>query len=115
MKKRILLYLTQILLFVLSAEAYDFNRRHFSVEQGLSSMSVLSLMQDSDGYVWAGSVDGLNRIMNNSIKVWGAGDNGTSQLSGNLIEHLDQTDDGTLWIHTNYGLDCFDTDINKIV
>lgn len=114
MKKLILQFMCFATAVLATHATEEFNRRNFNVSHGLSNMSVLSLMQDSDGYVWASSVDGLNRLMNNSIKVWGAGDNGISELSGNLIEHIDQSDDGTLWIHTNYGLDRFTPKISRI-
>lgn len=114
MKTRIFAVLTFVLFVTGICSATQFNKRNFSVEHGLSSMFVLSLMQDSDGYLWAATVDGLNQIRNSSIKVYGAGDNGTSQLSGNLIEQVDQTDNGILWVHTNYGLDRFDTRKNRI-
>ncbi len=114
MKTRIFTTLAFMLFLTTLNAANEFNKRNFTVEHGLSSMFVLSLMQDNDGYMWAATVDGLNQIRNRSIKIYGAGNNCTSQLSGNLIEQVDQTTDGIMWIHTNYGIDRFDTHKNRI-
>ena len=114
MKTRIFTTLAFMLFLTTLNAANEFNKRNFTVEHGLSSMFVLSLMQDNDGYMWAATVDGLNQIRNRSIKIYGAGNNCTSQLSGNLIEQVDQTTDGIMWVHTNYGIDRFDTHKNRI-
>ena len=100
MKTRIFTTLAFMLFLTTLNAANEFNKRNFTVEHGLSSMFVLSLMQDNDGYMWAATVDGLNQIRNRSIKIYGAGNNCTSQLSGNLIEQVDQTTDGIMWVHT---------------
>ncbi len=35
--------------------------QQIGVEQGLSNSSALHIMQDSRGYIWIGTLDGLNR------------------------------------------------------
>ena len=47
-----------------SASIYPSGRtafRSYGVEKGLGNLSVLSLMQDREGYLWAGTEDGLYR------------------------------------------------------
>ncbi|OQY32977.1 MAG: hypothetical protein B6241_09470 [Spirochaetaceae bacterium 4572_59] len=46
-------------LSILTAE--DFHLSHLSMEDGLSSNSVYCITQDSYGYIWFGSLSGLNR------------------------------------------------------
>lgn len=107
-------FLLAICLTWLPFTAFALNRRHITVKDGLSNMSILSLMQDSDGYIWAGSCDGVNRIENKKIQTYGAGNNNTDEFSGNLIESIRQDSSGVMWIHTNYGLDRFNHSANTV-
>jgi len=48
---------------------------HLSVDQGLSHSSVLSLLQDTQGFMWIGTEDGLNKydgysFIVKSLKQW---------------------------------------------
>lgn len=89
--------------------SFSDNLRVFDCHKGLSSMFVLSLFQDHNGYMWAGTYDGLNMLSGSYVKAFGAGHNGKNQLSGNLIEQIHEESNGLLWVHTNLGLDRFDT------
>lgn len=71
-----------------------------SHREGFSNCSILSLAQDADGYVWAGSCDGLN--------LWDGHYARNFRLSGNLVQEIVATYDGYLWVRTNYGVDRVD-------
>ncbi len=72
--------------------AFPQNIRRITHRDGLSNSSILSLAQDADGYIWAGSCDGLNLWDGNSARHF--------RLSGNLIQEIVATDDGYLWVRT---------------
>lgn len=76
------------------------NMVRISTREGLSNSSILSVAQDADGYIWAGSCEGLNLWDGKQIRNY--------KLSGNLIHAIIPTRDGMLWVHTNYGFDRFD-------
>ncbi|MEG1897973.1 MAG: two-component regulator propeller domain-containing protein, partial [Mucinivorans sp.] len=81
--------------------SYGQNISQISNKEGLSNSSIISLSQDSNGFIWVGTCDGLN--------LWDGANVRHYTLSGNLIQEIIATDDGYLWIRTNYGLDRFDT------
>lgn len=71
-----------------------------SSREGMSNSSILSVAQDADGYIWAGSCEGLN--------LWDGKQVRNYKLSGNLIHEIIPTRDGMFWVRTNYGFDLFD-------
>ena len=83
------------------------NIRRISSREGISNNSVLSLGQDSDGAVWFGSCDGLDRWDGITAENYPGKWSGMQELSGNLIEEIVPTSDSLFWIRTNYGLDLF--------
>jgi ligand-binding sensor domain-containing protein len=45
-----------------SAQAQQLSMRQFNVADGLAHDQVMSLLQDSRGYLWAGTFEGLSRF-----------------------------------------------------
>lgn len=86
---------------------YAYNLRQITNRDGLSNSAILSIGQDRDGIMWFGSCDGLNIYNGVDINLYNPIDVDKA-LSGNLIEHIIRSNDGTLWIHTNYGLNKLD-------
>jgi ligand-binding sensor domain-containing protein len=39
----------------------SFNFEHMGTHEGLSQINVLTIFQDSRGFMWVGTTDGLNR------------------------------------------------------
>ncbi|MBN2523394.1 MAG: response regulator [Bacteroidales bacterium] len=57
-------FATQILLLfaiTLCAQEYPIRFKHFSSEEGLSQSWVKCILQDSSGFIWIGTADGLNK------------------------------------------------------
>ncbi len=85
---------------------------HLSLEQGLSQSSVLCIIQDSQGLIWFGTQDGLNKYDGYEITVYKPKPNDPTSLSHNLIWTLLEDRSGALWIGTDGGgLDRFDREI----
>ncbi len=71
-------------------------------EDGLPQISVLALAQDTDGFLWLGTEDGLVRFDGIEMKVFDR-DN-TPELRSQYINELLAPPDGGLWIGTEEGL-----------
>ena len=93
------LFSAALLLLTVSVRSQNLCR--ISNREGLSNSSILSLAQDADGYIWAGSCEGLN--------LWDGVYARNFRLSGNLVQQIEATGDGYLWVRTNYGIDRLDT------
>jgi ligand-binding sensor domain-containing protein/class 3 adenylate cyclase len=71
-------------------------------EQGLPQNTVMALAQTPDGYLWAGTFEGLVRYNGRSFTTFNRLT--TPQLLGNIIFELYAAPDSSLWIYTNEGL-----------
>jgi two-component system sensor histidine kinase ChiS len=80
-----------------------------SVEDGLSQGSVLCILQDSKGFMWFGTEDGLNRYDGYVFKIYRPEPGNPTTISNNIILALYEDSKERLWIGTNAGgMDLFD-------
>jgi len=77
---------------------------HFDSNKGLSNGSVQCIFQDSEGYIWIGTQDGLNRFDGYNFTVFRHKDDDTLSLSDSFILSITEDTLGNLWIGTRNGL-----------
>ena len=84
-----------------SQDKIDFER--YSLEDGLSQSVVLDIVQDSKGFIWVATQDGLNRFDGYEFKIYKNNPNDSNTISENWINvlHLDKNEN--LWLGTEYG------------
>ena len=75
-----------------------------SLEQGLSQSAVHRVLQDSRGYVWMATEDGLNRYDGTTFKVYRHDAARETSLPAALVWDLAEDASGDLWIATGAGL-----------
>jgi signal transduction histidine kinase/ligand-binding sensor domain-containing protein/AraC-like DNA-binding protein len=85
---------------------------HINSMQGLSQNTVLCIFQDSYGFMWMGTRDGLNRYNGYDFDVFRR-DGSVTGIGGNYIEAIAQDKNGDLWVATQNGLSRFDYDKSK--
>ena len=86
----------------LSASPY-FSFKKYKVEDGLSHNTVWCALQDSYGFIWLGTSDGLNRYDGRGNKVYRNVLNDKFSLENNFVEALLE-EDRNIWVGTNSGL-----------
>jgi ligand-binding sensor domain-containing protein/signal transduction histidine kinase/DNA-binding response OmpR family regulator len=88
--------------------------KHITSTQGLSNNTIESVYQDSRGFLWFGTRDGLNQYDGNKINVF-KHSNIPGSLSDNFIRSIYEDKNGTLWIGTADGLNKFNPDNNTFI
>ena len=91
------------LLSPLYAQTHDAQFRRLSLEDGLSQNSVYCIFQDSKGFMWLGTEDGLNRYDGRRIKEYQADYENPHSISNNFVISIYEDRKGTLWIGTSSG------------
>jgi ligand-binding sensor domain-containing protein/signal transduction histidine kinase len=81
---------------------------HIGIEQGLSQSSVQAILQDSHGFLWFGTQDGLNRYDGYSFKIYKPDPDAPNSLSDRWITSIAEDRDGYLWIGSRLGLNRYD-------
>jgi ligand-binding sensor domain-containing protein len=78
--------------------------RHYGVPDGLPHSSVNCVFQDSKGYLWIGTADGLARFDGYRFTTYDASDG----LGNSFINSIIEDRQGKIWIATNGGgVSCF--------
>jgi len=71
---------------------------HLTTEQGLSSDIIWSILQDSSGFIWIGTLDGLNRFDGDKFKIYKHNVNDPNSLGDNSVQVLIEDGSRNLWI-----------------
>jgi len=82
---------------------------NLTVNDGLSQHDVSCIIQDSYGFVWIGTYDGLNRFDGYNIENYSSSTDNPESISGNRIVCLFEDSQKRLWIGTDgEGLNYYD-------
>src|ERR1700759_1308235 len=82
--------------------------RRISTDQGLSNSTINCIFQDSRGFMWFGTRDGLNRYDGSHVVIYRNDKKNKASISDNFINCIFEDAGHKLWIGTNYGLNRFD-------
>ncbi|MFO7923382.1 MAG: two-component regulator propeller domain-containing protein [Bacteroidales bacterium] len=81
---------------------------NYSLEDGLSQISVNNIFQDSRGFLWIGTQDGLNRFDGYNFEIYRHQPSDPYSLSNSTIQSVIEDSDGNIWVGTEDGLNKFD-------
>lgn len=101
--------------FAITNDDKNINFKRITVEDGLSQTSVEYLFQDSKGYMWIGTIDGLNRYNGSRFEVFRYSKDKPNSISGNYISAIAEDDEGNIWVGTSRGLNRINTHTSEII
>lgn len=118
-----MIYIYRLLILILFTiiqykylNAQNIKFEHITARDGLSQASVTSIEQDSLGFLWFGTYDGLNRYDGYSFKVFKKNPKNPNSISHNFIRCTFVDHHGTLWIGTQGGgLNRFDHEKERFI
>ena len=86
---------------------------HIGIEEGLSNNNVTAILQDSKGYIWFGTMDGLNKYDGYSFTKYQFDPFDSNSLSQNFIYTIWEDKYGSIWVATSEGLCRFERSTEK--
>ncbi len=90
------------------SQSQEFKFRHITPKEGLSSNYIRCIIKDSKGFMWFGTVGGLNRYDGYNVKAYKNDPNDSTSISRNSIMALVEYTNGDLLVGTiNGGLNRF--------
>lgn len=99
---RFLFFKIACLLFSFSvfaqSEHYNFSR--LDIYTGLSHNQIITMLKGSDGFMWFGTLSGLNRYDGYSCKVFRNKNDDTTSLIDNYINALYELPESRMWVMT---------------
>ena len=106
-----------ILLFSLNSNAQNESVRfeHIGIEEGLSNESITTIFQDSKGYMWFGTMDGLNKYDGYTFTKYRFDPFDSNSLAQNFIYTIFEDKQGSIWIGTHEGLCRFERSTEKFI
>jgi signal transduction histidine kinase/ligand-binding sensor domain-containing protein/DNA-binding response OmpR family regulator len=90
------------------AQRPSLNFEHFSTGDGLSQINVNCILQDSRGFMWIGTRNGLNRYDGYKFIVYRYDSKDEHSLSNNMVNDLVEDADGNIWVATPNGINRYD-------
>ncbi|AWG22770.1 hypothetical protein FFWV33_15160 [Flavobacterium faecale] len=97
MKKSFLL----VIFFLFAFEMSSMEFQNLTTLNGLSQNDVNCIFQDSRGFIWIGTNDGLNRYDGYDFKIFRKKPRQQDGLVSNIIYSITEDRDGNIWVGTN--------------
>jgi hypothetical protein len=101
-KKAVLILFLFLRCFTGNAQQYFFSG--YSISDGLSQSVVNCIFNDSKGYIWFGTQNGLNKYNGYTFEVFTYAPNDSNTISNNWINGIAEDKEANLWIATKGGL-----------
>ncbi len=104
----------EVLLAQTNGEDVTFSR--IEVSSGLSNSTVTCILQDTKGFLWVGTRDGLNKFDGYNFKIYRNIENDTCSLLRNNITRIFEDVQKTIWVSTRGGgLHYYDDKLDRFV
>lgn len=97
------------------AELDKINFNNLSTNDGLTSDLITYIYQDSIGYMWIGTKDGLNQYNGNMVVQYTYEYENEKSLTSPCITSINEDSYGNIWVGTDSGLNIINRDKDKVI
>jgi len=112
--KYIFTILLTMVSYCLFAQSQQLHFAHLGTANGLSELNPSCILQDSRGFIWIGTADGLNRYDGYKFKIFRSDVKDTTSLGNSYVQDIAEDKDGNIWVATiGGGLNKYDRKTNR--
>ncbi|WP_082489179.1 two-component regulator propeller domain-containing protein [Dyadobacter sp. Leaf189] len=117
MRGKILFFFLFLLTLTYEASAQSTPYRFMKLDaaSGLSNNQVTCFLKDSRGYMWFGTISGLNRYDGRNVRVFKNDIRDSSSIQNNHIIKLFEDPQGRVWVTTIEGISIFDPEKESFI
>lgn len=96
--------------------AFEVKAKYITTADGLSDNTIRYVFQDSKGFIWMATLNGLNRYDGRNVRTFVPSNDGRLSLADRRVNHIKEDKNGFLWMATspNY-ISCYDLKRDKFV
>lgn len=102
-----LILILYLLLVWTNLQAQSFYFKNYQPHDGLSNSSVKCITQDTQGFLWLGTRNGLNRFDGNQFKIFRHNASDPTSIGSSSILSILTDSKGILWVGTTRGTYCY--------
>ncbi len=106
------IFLVQALILCITSFAFAqgdlYQFSHLNIDNGLSHNRVLSIYKDVKGFMWFGTMSGLNRYDGYKFKVFKHKINDSTSISDDFITNITSGPSNKIWVQTRNGFNVYD-------
>lgn len=107
------LFMSSMILWMQVMRCFSQNLIELSVEDGLSQGFVSTISQDKNGYIWAGTLNGLNRYDGYQLKTCYHVPDDPFSVAPGEIQLLETDHTGRMWVFTPSCVQYYDTEKDR--
>lgn len=94
--------------FLALAQTSGYQFSQLNINNGLSHNEVTCIFKDRTGFMWFGTMSGLNRYDGYTVRVFRRNVHDSTSINDDYIESIQQGFDDRLWIRTRAGMTIYD-------
>jgi signal transduction histidine kinase/ligand-binding sensor domain-containing protein/DNA-binding response OmpR family regulator len=91
-----------------NAQNQQFQFSRLDIRNGLSHNQVTSILKDNKGFMWFGTLSGLNKYDGHKFKIFKHSVSDTTTLNDDFIVSISQGPDNKIWVETRNGFNIYD-------
>lgn len=91
------------------------NFNNLTIKDGLTSNIITCIYQDSKGYMWIGTQDGLNKYNGNIVIPYKYEKNNSKSLTSTCITSINEDAYGNIWVGTDSGLNIINVNKDEVI
>lgn len=99
----------------LCAQSPNVHFDRITINEGLSLSSVYCIYQDSKGFMWFGTEDGLNKYDGANFTIYSHTPGEENSLSHKWIEQISEDSEGMIWLGSHQGLTRLDPKTDEMM